>query len=371
MKIPLLDLLAQYSTIKNEIDTAIQRTIAKSAFIGGEELTAFESEFAAYCGVKGAVGVGNGTDTLYLALRALGIGPGHEVITVAQTFIATAEAISLTGARPVFVDIREDTMLMDPDALERAITPRTGAIVPVHLYGQSCEMDRIVEIARRHNLKVVEDAAQAHGARWRGRRVGSMGDVACFSFFPGKNLGAYGDAGGVVSQDEELLHKVRMLANHGRQDKYFHQTEGVNSRLDNLHAAVLRVKLQHLDEWNAARRSVAQQYMDLLKGRDVVLPVVHPDAESVWHLFVVRVFERDDVWKQLNEHGIGAGIHYPVPLHRQPAYAHLGLPAGSLPVTERVASRVMSLPIYPELSAEQISTVSRTLVETITLPRPA
>jgi dTDP-4-amino-4,6-dideoxygalactose transaminase len=321
--------------------------------------------------VNAAVGVGNGTDALYLALRALGVGPGHEVITVAHTFIATAEAISLTGARPVFVDIREDTMLMDPDALESAITPLTRAIVPVHLYGQPCEMDRIVEIARRHNLKVVEDAAQAHGARWRGRRVGSIGDVACFSFFPGKNLGAYGDAGGVVSQDEELVRRVRMLANHGRQDKYFHQTEGLNSRLDNLHAAVLRVKLQHLDEWNAARRRVAQLYMDLLKVSDAVLPGVHPDTESVWHLFVVRVFERDDVWKQLNERGIGAGVHYPVPLHRQPAYAHLGLPAGSLPVTERVASRVVSLPIYPELSAEQVAAVGRTLMETITVARPA
>src|SRR5262245_31910651 len=231
MKIPLLDLYEQYSAIKNDVDAAIQRTIAKSAFIGGDELRAFESEFAAYCGVNAAVGVGNGTDALYLALRALGVGPGHEVITVAHTFIATAEAISLTGARPVFVDIREDTMLMNPAALESAITPRTRAIVPVHLYGQPCEMDPIMHVAQRHGLKVVEDAAQAHGARWRGHRVGSIGDVACFSFFPGKNLGAYGDAGGVVSQDEALIRRVRMLANHGRQDKYFHQTEGVNSRL--------------------------------------------------------------------------------------------------------------------------------------------
>ena len=344
---------------------------AESAFIGGDELRAFESEFAAYCGVNAAVGVGNGTDALYLALRALGVGPGHEVITVAHTFIATAEAISLTGALPVFVDIREDTMLMNPDVLESAITPRTRAIVPVHLYGQPCEMDRIMEIARRHNLKVVEDAAQAHGARWRGRRVGSIGDAACFSFFPGKNLGAYGDAGGVVSQDEELVRRIRMLANHGRQDKYLHQTEGVNSRLDNLQAAVLRVKLQHLDEWNAARRSVAQRYLDLLKDSDAVLPAVHRDTEPVWHLFVVRVFERDDVWKQLNERGIGAGIHYPVPLHRQPAYKHLGQAAGSLPVTERVASRVVSLPIYPELTTEMIAAVSRTLMQAITLPRPA
>jgi len=371
MAIPLLDLYAQYLTIKSEVDAAIQRTIAQSAFIGGDELRAFEAEFATYCEVKAAVGVGNGTDALYLALRALGIGPGDEVITVAHTFIATAEAISLTGARPVFTEIQEDTMLMDPDALEAAITPRTRAIVPVHLYGQPCDMDRIMEIARRRNLKVVEDAAQAHGARWRGRRVGSIGDAGCFSFFPGKNLGAYGDGGAVVSQDEELSRRVRMLANHGRLDKYFHQMEGVNSRLDGLHAAVLRVKLRNLDAWNAARRRHAQQYMEMLAGSDAVLPVVNPNAESVWHLFVLRVSERDDVWKQLNDRGIAAGIHYPVPLHRQPAYEHLKIAEGTLPVTERAAASVISVPMYPELSSEHIATVGRTLMETIDVHRPA
>jgi dTDP-4-amino-4,6-dideoxygalactose transaminase len=317
------------------------------------------------------VGVGNGTDALYLALRALGIGPGDEVLTVAHTFIATTEAISLTGARPVFVDIREDTMLMDPDAVEAAITPRTRAIVPVHLYGQPCDMDRIMEIARRRQLKVVEDAAQAHGARWRGRRVGSIGDAGCFSFFPGKNLGAYGDAGAVVSQDEELIRRVRMLANHGRLDKYLHQMEGVNSRLDGLNAAVLRIKLRKLDEWNAARRRNAKQYMDILTGSDAVLPGVNQLAEPVWHLFVVRVSERDDVLKQLKERGIAAGVHYPVPLHRQPAYKHLEMAAGKLPITERVASHVVSLPMYPELSTDQIATVSRLLMETTDVPRPA
>jgi dTDP-4-amino-4,6-dideoxygalactose transaminase len=371
MKIPLLDLYAQYLTIKSEVDEAIQRTIAQSAFIGGDELRAFETEFATYCEARAAVGVGNGTDAVYLALRALGIGTGDEVITVAHTFIATAEAISLTGARPVFVDIKEDTMLMDPDAVEAAITPRTRVIVPVHLYGQPCDMDRVMEIARRRHLKVVEDAAQAHGARWNGRRVGSIGDVGCFSFFPGKNLGAYGDAGAVVSQDEEFIRRVRMLANHGRVDKYFHQIEGVNSRLDGLNAAVLRVKLRNLDAWNAARRCNALKYIELLTGGEAVLPAVDQNAESVWHLFVVRVSERDDVWKQLNERGIGAGIHYPVPLHRQPAYTHLEMAAGTLPVTERAASSVVSLPMYPELSVEQIATVSRTLMETTDVCRTA
>jgi dTDP-4-amino-4,6-dideoxygalactose transaminase len=371
MTIPLLDLYAQYLTIKDDVDAAIQRTILHSAFVGGEELRAFEAEFAEYCEVRAAVGVGNGTDALYLALRALGIGPGDEVVTVAHTFIATAEAISLTGARPVFIDIQEDTMLMDPEVLETAITPRTRAIVPVHLYGQPCDMDRIMAVAGRHQLKVVEDAAQAHGSRWRGRRVGSIGDVGCFSFFPGKNLGAYGDGGAVVSQDEALMRRVRMLANHGRVDKYLHQMEGVNSRLDGLNAAVLRVKLRHLDAWNAARRRHARHYTEALTDSGVVLPIVNVAAESVWHLFVLRVAERDDVWKELNARGIAAGIHYPVPLHRQPAYAHLEIPGGMLPVTERTAARVISVPMYPELSSDRIAAVTRALLETIDAHRSA
>jgi dTDP-4-amino-4,6-dideoxygalactose transaminase len=371
MKVPLLDLHAQYLTIKNDVDAAIEKTIAQSAFIGGEELRAFEQEFADYCEASAAAGVGNGTDALYLALRALGIGSNDEVITVAHTFIATAEAISLTGARPVFVDIDEDTMLMDPDAVEAAITPATRAIIPVHLYGQACDMDRIMELARRHRLKVVEDGAQAHGARWRGRRVGSFGDAACFSFFPGKNLGAYGDGGAVVSQDKDLIRRVKMLSNHGRLDKYVHQIEGVNSRLDGLNAAVLRIKLRHLDMWNAARRRHAQHYTQLLKDGDAVLPVANASAEPVWHLFVVRVVERDDVLKHLNGCDIAAGVHYPVPLHMQPAYKHLGLGAGALPVTERAAASVISLPMYPELTSDQIVHVSRTLVEASAVHRLA
>lgn len=363
MQIPLVDLHAQYLTIKNEIDEAIARVINHSAFIGGEDLRQFEKEFASYCEVKACVGVGNGTDALYLALRALDIGAGDEVITVAHTFIATAEVVTLAGARPVFVDIKEDTMVMDPDVLEAAITSRTRAIVPVHLYGQPCEMDRIMEIARRHGLKVIEDAAQAHGARWQGKRAGSMADVACFSFFPGKNLGAYGDGGAVVSQDETLIQRIRMLANHGRTDKYLHESEGVNSRLDGLNAAILRVKLRHLDAWNEARRRHAQQYTEILRRSGAILPIVNSSAESVWHLFVLRVRDRDSVQIKLQKQGIAAGIHYPVPLHRQPAYDYLGVPEGSLPVTERVAAHVLSLPMYPELTQEQINLIGRAVVE--------
>jgi dTDP-4-amino-4,6-dideoxygalactose transaminase len=359
MNVPLVDLYAQYLSIKPDVDGAIERTIARSAFIGGEELRSFESEFAKYCEAAACVGVGNGTDALYLTLRALGIGAGDEVITVAHTFTATAEAISSIGARPVFVDIKTDTMLMDPDLIESAITPRTRAIIPVHIYGQPCEMDRIMEIARRHGLKVVEDAAQAHGARWRGRRVGSIGDVACFSFFPGKNLGAYGDAGGVVSRDEDLIRRIRMLANHGRMDKYVHQIEGVNSRLDNLQAAILRIKLRRLDTWNAARERHAQRYCEILSNCGVILPVVHPEVETVWHLFVIKVQDRDRLQAELNERGIAAGVHYPVPLHRQPAYQHLGIPEGALPVTEQVASHILSLPMYPELTEDQIAAVGK------------
>jgi dTDP-4-amino-4,6-dideoxygalactose transaminase len=365
MGVPLCDLRAQYLAIRPDVDAAIERTIARSAFIGGAELQAFEAEFAQYCEAKACVGVGNGTDALYLTLRCLGVGPGDEVITVAHTFIATAETISLTGARPIFVDIREDTMVMDPEALESAITPRTRAIIPVHLYGQPCDMDCIMDVARRHRLKVIEDAAQAHGARWRGKRAGAIGDAACFSFYPGKNLGAYGDGGAVVSQDEALIERIRMLANHGRVDKYIHESEGVNSRLDGLNAAILRVKLGRLDRWNAARRQHAEQYINSLRSSAAMLPVVHPYAEPVWHLFVIRIPGRDRVHARLNEQGVGAGIHYPVPLHRQPAYQHLRIPVGSLPVTERVAATIISLPMYPELTREQIEAVSHAVLEAI------
>ncbi|HXJ43221.1 MAG TPA: DegT/DnrJ/EryC1/StrS family aminotransferase, partial [Bryobacteraceae bacterium] len=353
----LVDLKAQYETICDEITEAIKSVIESSAFVGGDAVREFEKEFAAYCDVKACVGVGNGTDAIYLVLRALGIGTGDEVITVAHTFIATSEAISMTGARPVFVDIREDTMLMDPALIEKAITPRTKAIVAVHLYGQPCDMDAIMQIAERHGLKVIEDAAQAHGARWRGRRVGSIGDAACFSFYPGKNLGAFGDAGAVVSNDVELLEKVRMLANHGRLEKYTHKIEGVNSRLDGLQAAILRVKLRHLDNWNESRRRHADFYFEALTGGDLQMPVVHEHAEPVWHLFVVRVSDRAGLQASLKQEGIATGVHYPVPLHQQPAYEDFDIARESLPVTELVAGRVVSLPMYPELTSAQLETI--------------
>lgn len=356
-KIPLVGLFDQYQTIKPEIDAAIQNIITGSAFVGGEAVRRFEKDFAAYCEAKACVGVGNGTDALYLTLRALGIGAGDEVITVAHTFIATSEAISATGALPIFIDVLDDTMLMDPAKIEPAITPRTKAIVPVHLYGQSCDMDAIMEIARKHGLKVVEDAAQAHGGRWRGQRVGSIGDAATFSFYPGKNLGAFGDAGAVVSQDEDLMEHVRMLANHGRLEKYTHKMEGVNSRLDGIQAAILGVKLRYLDEWNTKRRSHADFYLDSLSPNEFRPQAVNPNAEPVWHLFVIRVAEREALQKKLKDEGVATGIHYPVPLHLQPAYENRQIPLGSLPVTEAAANQVVSLPMYAELTESQLELI--------------
>jgi dTDP-4-amino-4,6-dideoxygalactose transaminase len=367
-QVPFVDLRAQYLEIKTEIDDAIQRVIDDTAFVGGDELRAFEQEFAEYCAKSSGteatgrphltcVGCANGTDALFLALRGLGIGAGDEVITVAHTFTATAAAIVLAGARPVFVDILEDTMLMDPETIEAAITPRTRAIIPVHLYGQPCEMDRIMDIARRHDLKVIEDAAQAHGASWRGRRPGSLGDVATFSFYPGKNLGAYGDGGAIVSSDEALIERIRRIADHGRVDKYHHDIVGVNSRLDNLQAAILRVKLRYLDDWNSARGRLASRYIEELSGTDLVLPAIHPDATSVWHLFVVRTSRRKELQDRLSADGLASGIHYPVPLHLQPAYASLGISEGALPVTERVARQILSLPMYAELPEDAIQRV--------------
>jgi len=356
-KIPLVGLYDQYQIIKPEIDEAIQGIINSSAFVGGEDVRRFEEEFAAYCEAKACVGVGNGTDAIYLTLRAMGVGDGDEVITVAHTFIATSEAISMTGARPVFIDINEATMLMDPALIEPALTPRTKAIIPVHLYGQPCDMDAIMVIAERHGLKVIEDAAQAHGARWRGRRVGSIGDASCFSFYPGKNLGAFGDAGAVVSNDPDLIERIRMLANHGRLEKYTHKIEGVNSRLDAMQAAILRVKLRHLEQWNESRRRHADFYFESFSGGEMQLPVVHEHAEPVWHLFVVRVADREALQTLLKNAGIATGVHYPVPLHQQPAYEKHDAGKHELPVTERVAAHVVSLPMYPELTDSQLERI--------------
>jgi dTDP-4-amino-4,6-dideoxygalactose transaminase len=358
--IGLVGLLDQYKTIKSEIDSAIENVITNSDFIGGKEVALFESEFASFCDAKACVGVGNGTDALYLTLRALGIGEGDEVITVAHTFIATSEAISMARAVPIFIDVNENTMLMDPNLLEPAITSRTKAIIPVHLYGQPCDMDAIMGIARRNNLKVIEDAAQAHGARWRGQRVGSIGDAACFSFYPGKNLGAFGDGGAVVSQDEELIEHIRTLGNHGRLDKYTHKMEGVNSRLDGIQAAVLRVKLRHLDAWNERRRQIADSYKEQLTHAGIQLPTIQNGAEPVWHLFVVRVADRERLQSLLKEEGIATGIHYPIPLHLQPAYQDRKGPF-PLPATEKAASEVLSLPMFPELQKSDVERICNAL----------
>jgi len=359
MKIPLVDLKAQYRTISSDIDQAIQRVINNTSFIMGQEVEAFESAFAAYCQAKYAIGVASGTAALHLALRACDVGPGHEVITTPYTFIATAEAITHAGARPVFVDIDPLTYNIDPAEIEAAITERTRAIIPVHLYGQPADMDPILEIAQRHGLRVIEDAAQAHDAEYKGRRVGTLGDVACFSFYPGKNLGAYGDAGAVVTNDPQIADRVRLLRNHGRRQKYEHLIEGYGERLDALQGAILSAKLPYLGSWTNARRKLADHYRAHLADSDnIIVPFVADDVRHVYHLFVVQVPSRDQVLSALRADGIGAGVHYPIPLHLQPAYRYIGAEAGSFPVAEACASKVLSLPLYPEMTEEQVTWVS-------------
>jgi dTDP-4-amino-4,6-dideoxygalactose transaminase len=355
--IPLVDLKAQYQSIHSLVDTAIRRVIKRSSFILGPEAAQFEQAFAQYVGAKSAVGVASGTAALQLELLACGIGPGDEVITTAFTFVATAETVSHTGAKPVFVDIDPRTYNLDPDRVEAALTPRTRAIMPVHLYGQPAEMEPLLDIARRHNLWLIEDAAQAHGATYRGRRCGSMGHLACFSFYPAKNLGAYGDGGAVTGNDEDLLAKVSKLRDHGRTSKYQHDELGYGERLDALQAAVLGVKLSYLDEWNEARRHNAKLYTELFKDSEVATPVEAPGMHHVYHLFVVRTPRRDALIAHLQDHGIEAGIHYPLPLHRQPVYLKQGYTDVVLPEAERAASEVLSLPMYPELTMEQVGYV--------------
>jgi dTDP-4-amino-4,6-dideoxygalactose transaminase len=352
-QIPLVDLKAQYSTIRSEIDAAIQQILDTTGFIMGPAVRAFEAEFADFCGVAHCVGVSSGTAALTLALRALGIGPGHEVITVAHTFIATAEAICAVGARPVFVEIDPATYTLDPAALKPAITSATRALLPVHIYGQPADMTEINEIATAHGLAVIEDAAQAHGATWQGRKAGTLATLACFSFYPGKNLGAYGDAGAVTTDDPALAERIRLLRNHGRRSKYLHEEVGYGERLDTIQAAILRAKLPHLAEWTATRRRLAARYTKLLAGCQVVLPTVAADADPAWHLYVIRTPHREGLLAHLKAHGVEAGVHYPVPLHRQPAFAALGHASRALPVTEEVAATCLSLPLYPELTDAQ------------------
>lgn len=357
MQIPLVDLKAQYASIKPEVDEAIQRVLNHTQFILGKEVAEFEAAFAEYLGVKGVVGLASGTAALQLALLACGVRPGDEVITSAFTFMATAEAICQTGARPVFVDIDPRTYTLDPNCVEAAITPHTRAIMPVHLYGQPADMPALAEIAQRRRLWLIEDAAQAHGAEVQGQRCGGLGHLACFSFYPGKNLGAYGDAGAVSGNDETLLAKVRKLRDHGRTAKYEHDEIGYGERLDALQAAVLRVKLRHLEDWTEARRRHARHYTELLETARVITPHEAAGARHVYHIYAIRTERRDDLLKALQAQGIGAGIHYPVPLHRQPAFLKQGYERVSLPVTEQAAREVLSLPLYPELMDEQISRV--------------
>ena len=358
MKVPFLDLKIQYQAIKLEIDQAIQSVIDSCAFINGPATKQFEKNFAAYCGAKYAVGVANGTDALHLALRAVDVGKGDEVITAPNTFIATTEAITLTGAKVVFADIHPETYNIDFSGIEENITSKTKAIIPVHLFGQPADMEPILTIAKNYDLKVVEDACQAHGATYKGKRVGIFGDVACFSFYPGKNLGAYGDGGAVVTDDESIAKRVAMLADHGSLVKYEHQVEGINSRLDSIHAAVLDIKLKYLDQWNERRRQNARLYNQLLKDVDgIITPVELPDTKPVYHLYVIQAENRDALRQKLNAEGIGTGIHYPLALHQQPAYQHLGYKMGSFPVAEKCTNKYLSLPMYPELTEAMIETV--------------
>ncbi len=351
--IPMVDLKIQYETIQPEIDQAIQSVLDSTEFIMGTAVGRFEADFGAFCAADYCVGVSSGTSALMLALLAMGVGPGDEVITSSHTFIATAEAISAVGATPVFVDIDPRTYNLNPESLEGAITPATRVIIPVHLYGQPADMPRINAIARDSGLSVIEDAAQAHGATLNGMDVGTMGDAACFSFYPGKNLGAYGDAGALTTNRSAVAKKVSLLRNHGRRSKYLHEIVGYGERLDTIQAAILQVKLGHLSAWNAKRRRLAARYTELLDDSDLILPFVAEGADPVWHLYVIRTEQRDALLEFLMRRGIGAGIHYPVPLHLQPAYADLGYVRGALPVTEMVADSCLSLPIYPEMTDEQ------------------
>jgi dTDP-4-amino-4,6-dideoxygalactose transaminase len=362
--IPFLDLVAPHRALEDDLVAAFRRALHAAQFVGGPEVDAFEREFAAASGTAGCVGVNSGTDALRFACTALGVRPGDEVITVAHTFIATTEAITQAGGTIRFVDIDERTMTMDPALVEAAAGPRTVGIVPVHLYGHAADLDPILALARRRGLWVLEDAAQAHGATYRGRPVGALGSLGGFSFYPGKNLGSLGEGGAVVGADPALLAVVRQQREHGQSTKYVHETEGFNGRLHAIQAAFLRLKLPHLPAWNAARRRVAAWYRDALGAvGDVALPAEPAYGEHVYHLFVVRSARRDALRDHLAAQGIATGVHYPIPLHLQRAYARLGLRAGSLPVTERVAAGCLSLPMFPELSQSAVGRVADAIRE--------
>ena len=361
--VPYLDLRAQYRTLRSEVLTALEEVCESTGFAQGPATLEFETKFAAYCGVDHCVSLNSGTTALHLALRCLDVGPGDEVVTVSMTFIATAWAISYVGATPVFVDIDPVRRTLNPDNLEAAITSRTKAIIPVHLYGMPAEMDRIMATAQRHGVPVIEDAAQAHGARYRGRRVGQFGKIACFSFYPSKNLGAYGEGGALITNDASIAQRARSLRDHAQSQKYLHDEIGYNYRMDGFQGAVLSVKLKHLDEWNTARIDCARHYTELLKDSSYRLPAHISDSECVWHCYVIETPERDRIRSALQDVGIQSAVHYPVPIHLQKAYAHLDYQSGDLPVTEALCEHCLSLPIYPELSKEKISRVASVLLD--------
>jgi dTDP-4-amino-4,6-dideoxygalactose transaminase len=369
LRIPLVDLKAQLARIRPEVNGAMERVLEGGQFILGREVEDFENAFANFVGTKQSVGVASGTAALRLALQACGIGPGDEVITVAHTFFATGEAISQLGARPIFVDIDPRSYNIDPNQVgdvlrERRSHPRSRgngaikAILPVHLYGQSADMDSLLDLADQHGLAVIEDAAQAHGAEYRGRPCGGMGRLGCFSFYPGKNLGAFGDAGAITGNDEALMARVRSLRDHGRKTKYEHDEIGASERMDSLQAAILGVKLSHLEAWNDARRALAGLYDRLLGAGSLELPYTAAECRHVYHLYVIRTARRDEIRRRLHNQGIGSGIHYPIPLHRQPAYSRLGYDRQSLPVTERLVDEIVSLPMYPELEEDQAAEIA-------------
>jgi dTDP-4-amino-4,6-dideoxygalactose transaminase len=371
MRIPLVELAGQYRMLRDEILPAMDGVMSEAQFILGEDVARFEEEFAAFCGAKHCVGVASGLDALQLALRAVGVGPGDEVITAANTFIASALAVTHAGATPVLADVRKDDFNLDPDAVERAITPRTKAILPVHLYGQPARMDEIMDIARRHGLKVVEDACQAHGARYGAARAGAMGDAGCFSFYPGKNLGGYGDGGAVVTDDPKIAERLRLDRNYGSRIKYVHDSAGFNSRLDTLQAAVLRIKLRRLEGWNARRRELAALYRELLADADVLLPREMRGVEHVYHLFVIRHPERDRLIADLHARGIGAGVHYPIPIHQQAPYAGIRTVPDGAPVSTMLAGQILSLPLYPEMTDAQVAEVAAAVRECAAAAAPA
>ena len=358
-KVPYLDLKAQYQSIKPEIDAAIARVLDSCQFVLGSEVAEFEREFSTYCGAAECIALNSGTSALHLALLAAGIGPGDEVITVPFTFVASVAAVLYTGARPVLVDIEPRSFTMDPAAIEAAITPRTKAILPVHLYGQPADMDPIMETARRRGLIVIEDAAQAHGAKYKGQPVGSIGDMACFSFYPGKNLGAYGEGGAVTTSNPEYARTIRMLRDWGQDRKYHHVLRGFNYRMEGFQGAILRVKLRHLERWTEARRAVVEKYNQLLADSGVERPTEMPWARHVYHVYTLRTADREALQASLQAEGIQTGIHYSVPVHLQPAYADLGYARGSFPQSERAAAEVLSLPLYPEMTDAQLEAVSR------------